>query len=100
MATKETSRCWPGYEPVPGKKQHEQGSCRKKAASKSTPSEKAFQSERQHQLDEWQKKHTGTRRSAAQHLSAPASRTPKKRAGGSAAKTAKKRKPSPPKKRS
>ncbi len=29
-----TSRCWPGYEPVPGKGEHEQGSCRKKSASK------------------------------------------------------------------
>ena len=25
----ETGRCWPGYEPVPGKKKHELGSCRK-----------------------------------------------------------------------
>ncbi len=29
-----TSRCWPGYEPVPGKSEHEEGSCRKKPASK------------------------------------------------------------------
>ena len=28
--SKKTSRCWAGFEPVPGKKQHEQGSCRKK----------------------------------------------------------------------
>ena len=38
MATKKiltkTSRCWPGYEPVPGKKEHEEGSCRKKPASR------------------------------------------------------------------
>ena len=27
---KKTSRCWAGYEPVPGKKPHAQGSCRKK----------------------------------------------------------------------
>ena len=29
-----TSRCWPGYEPVPGKSEHEQGSCKKKPASR------------------------------------------------------------------
>ncbi len=29
-----TSRCWPGFEPVPGKGEHEQGSCRKKSAGK------------------------------------------------------------------
>jgi hypothetical protein len=29
-----SSRCWPGYEPVPGKSEHEEGSCRKKPASK------------------------------------------------------------------
>jgi hypothetical protein len=29
-----TSRCWPGYEPVPGKSQHEEGSCRKKPKSR------------------------------------------------------------------
>ncbi|WP_437959814.1 hypothetical protein WME76_09315 [Sorangium sp. So ce119] len=28
------SRCWPGYEPVPGKRPNEQGSCRKKPASR------------------------------------------------------------------
>jgi hypothetical protein len=26
---KKTSRCWPGYEPVPGKKPGTKGSCRK-----------------------------------------------------------------------
>ena len=72
--TKKTDRCWPGYEPVKGKKKNEQGSCRKKAASKSTASEKAFQKKREKQLDEWQKKHPGKRRSAAQHLPKPASR--------------------------
>jgi hypothetical protein len=49
-------RCWPGYEPVKGKKKHEQGSCRPK---------------RKKQLDEWQAEHPKTRRSAAQHLPAP-----------------------------
>jgi hypothetical protein len=29
-----TSRCWPGYEPVPGKSEHEEHSCRKKSKKK------------------------------------------------------------------
>src|SRR5688500_18069799 len=29
-----TSRCWPGYAPVPGKRANEEGSCRKVPASK------------------------------------------------------------------
>lgn len=33
-ADAKTSRCWPGFEPVPGKSEHEEGSCRKKPASK------------------------------------------------------------------
>ena len=33
-AYEKTSRCWPGFEPVPGKGEHEQGSCRKEPASK------------------------------------------------------------------
>ncbi len=33
-ADTKTSRCWPGYEPVPGKSEHEEGSCRKKPASR------------------------------------------------------------------
>jgi hypothetical protein len=28
---KQTSRCWPGYEPVPGKSRNEKGSCKPKA---------------------------------------------------------------------
>jgi hypothetical protein len=28
---KQTSRCWPGYEPVPGKSRGEKGSCKPKA---------------------------------------------------------------------
>jgi hypothetical protein len=27
---KKTTRCWPGYEPTPGKKAYSKGSCRKK----------------------------------------------------------------------
>jgi len=71
MSAKKTSRCWPGYEPVPGKKPNSQGSCRPKADSKSTPSEKQFKAKRKRQLDEWQKEHPGKRRQAAQHLSGP-----------------------------
>lgn len=67
-------RCWPGYEPVPGKKAHEQGSCRPKAASKSTRSERDFRSRRKKQLDEWQERHPGSRRQAAQHLGPPRNR--------------------------
>lgn len=65
------NRCWPGYEPVKGKNQHEQGSCRPKAESKLTGSEKQFRSKRERQLDNWQAEHPNTRKSAAQHLHAP-----------------------------
>lgn len=67
MAAKKTSRCWPGYEPVPGKEQHEEGSCRKKAASKSTPAEKKVQTTRKKEVDAWAKSHPDSPRSAAQH---------------------------------
>lgn len=33
-AYEKNSRCWPGYVPVPGKGEHEEGSCRKEPASK------------------------------------------------------------------
>ncbi len=64
-------RCWPGYEPVKGKAKNSEGSCRKKAASKSTPSEKRFQAKRKKQVDDWQKAHPGSPRKAAQHLHKP-----------------------------
>ena len=73
MAKKEAS-CWPGYERVPGKAAGTKGSCRKQAASKSTASDKEFQEKRKEQIDEWQKKHPGSPRSAAQHLRAPGKR--------------------------
>lgn len=66
-----SKRCWPGYEPVKGKKEHEQGSCRPKAESKLSPSEKEFRAKRRKQLDGWQAEHPKTRKSAAQHLHAP-----------------------------
>ena len=85
MATKD-DRCWPGYEAVPGKKKNEQGSCRKKAASKSTPSEQKFQAQREKQLEEWKKDHPKTPRKAAQHLGKPAAKKARKRAAKKAAK--------------
>ena len=69
------SRCWPGYEPVPGKPEHSQGSCREKAESKSTPSDKKAQGARAKQLTAWQKEHPGKSKSAAQHLHAPGTKT-------------------------
>jgi hypothetical protein len=70
-AAKKSTRCWPGYEPVEGKKQHEQGSCRPKAKSKLTSSEKSFRKKRRKQLDTWEAHHPQTRKSASQHLHAP-----------------------------
>lgn len=84
MPSKDKNRCWPGYEPVKGKKEHEQGSCRPKAKSKLTAGEKTFRKKRRKQLDEWQAKHPDTRRSASQHLHAPGTR--KKSTGKHAAK--------------
>lgn len=71
MSPKKTNRCWPGYEPVPGKEPNSLGSCRPKADSQSTPSEKEFKQKRKRQLQTWADKHSGSRRSAAQHLSGP-----------------------------
>ena len=77
MAEKKDSRCWPGYEPVPGKPEHSQGSCKKKAESKSSASDKKAQGARAKQLDQWQKEHPGSSKSAAQHLHAPGTKTKK-----------------------
>lgn len=68
---KNENRCWPGYEPVKGKPAHSQGSCRPKAESKLTGSEKEFRSKRRKQLDKWEAEHPDTRKSASQHLHAP-----------------------------
>jgi len=70
MAKKE-NRCWPGYEPVKGKNQHEQGSCRPKAESKLTAGESEFRGKRAKQLTEWKKQHPGSSTKAAQHLHKP-----------------------------
>lgn len=45
-----TSRCWPGYEPVPGKSEHEQGSCRKKPASRNGGKEPDRETSRKKQI--------------------------------------------------
>lgn len=101
MAEKD-NRCWPGYEPVPGKKQHSQGSCRPKPESKSTLVQEKFKAKRRKQLDQWQAEHPGSRTSAAQHLHAPGTKTKtttkKKAATGKAAGSAAKKK-SPAKKK-
>jgi hypothetical protein len=51
MAKKDSNRCWPGYEPVPGKPEHSQGSCRPEAESKLTPKERKVRVARKRQLD-------------------------------------------------
>ena len=45
MADQDSDRCWPGYEPVPGKPEHSEGSCRKSAPSKTTKAGKDHASE-------------------------------------------------------
>lgn len=85
IMAKNANRCWPGYEPVPGKRQHEQGSCRPKAKSKLKSSEAEFRKKRREQLDRWEKAHPHTRKSAAQALRKPP--TKRKTAKKSAAST-------------
>lgn len=65
------NRCWPGYVPVPGKAADEQGSCRRKAESMSSPSEKKFQRKRDRQVMMWNTEHPDSPRKAAQHLHRP-----------------------------
>jgi hypothetical protein len=45
-----SSRCWPGYEPVPGKSEHEEGSCRKKPASRNGGQEVSRETARKKQV--------------------------------------------------
>lgn len=87
MAEKE-NRCWPGYEPVKGKPAGSQGSCKPKAESKSTPSEKNFKSKRRKQLDNWEASHKDSPKQSAQHLSAPGAK--KKTAKPAASKSTRK----------
>jgi aconitate hydratase len=102
MADKNEQRCWPGYEPVPGKPEHSQGSCRPKAESKLKPAEQKFRAKRRKQLDKWEAEHTDSRPQAAQHLSGPTKETakpgPKKKAAAKG--TVKKTSPAAAKKRS
>ena len=49
-ANTKTSRCWPGYEPVPGKSEHEEGSCRKKPASRNGGKKVARETSRKKQI--------------------------------------------------
>ena len=50
-ADTKTSRCWPGFEPVPGKGEHEQGSCRKKPASRNGGEEPDRERSRKKQIE-------------------------------------------------
>src|SRR5689334_16891640 len=75
---KTPKRCWPGYEPVPGKKNDNEGSCRPKAPSELTQAEKAFRAARKRQLNKWQSEHPDSPRKAAQHLAAPKLRPSKR----------------------
>ena len=50
-ADTKTSRCWPGFEPVPGKGEHEQGSCRKKPASRNGGQEPDRERSRKKQIE-------------------------------------------------
>jgi hypothetical protein len=84
-------QCWPGYEPVKGKRQHEQGSCRPKAESKLTPPEKDVRRKRRRQLDKWQAEHPHARKSAAQHLHAPDEKSRSKATGARAGQSSKKK---------
>jgi hypothetical protein len=45
-----SSRCWPGYEPVPGKSEHEEGSCRKKPANRNGGKEVSREKARKKQI--------------------------------------------------
>jgi len=93
MPEKKQNRCWPGYEPVKGKNPNSQGSCRPKAESKLTESEKRFHVKRKRQLKKWQVDHPDTRKSAAQHLQAPGTKTKKKVAKKSSPQRARKKAP-------
>jgi hypothetical protein len=69
-----TSRCWPGYEPVPGKSEHEEHSCRKKPASRNGGKEVNRETARKKQIARGGKRVAQTKRktplSEAQHRAA------------------------------
>jgi hypothetical protein len=83
----EKNRCWPGYEPVKGKKKNEQGSRRPKAKSRLTPPEEKFRAKRNRQLTAWKKDHPASPRKAAKDLHKPETK-PKSTAGKKGAKAA------------
>ncbi len=73
-------RCWPGYEPVPGKRPNEEGSCRPKAASKLSPKEKEVRARRKAQLERLKRAGVPAKqRSAGRHRLAPPKGVPKSR---------------------
>lgn len=94
------NRCWPGYEPVPGKKPHSQGSCKPKAESKSSPSEKDFRAKRRKQLDNRKAKKPGSRPQSAQHMGPPAGTGPARKQAAAKKKAAAKKSSSTPRKKS
>ncbi len=69
MAEKE-NRCWPGYEPVPGKKPHSEESCRPKPDSRSTPAQKKVKAKRRKELDRKEAEHKETKHTSAHKKSA------------------------------
>jgi hypothetical protein len=69
-----SSRCWPGYEPVPGKSEHEEHSCRKKPASRNGGKEVYRETARKKQVARGGKRAAQAKRkkplSSAQHRAA------------------------------
>jgi hypothetical protein len=83
------NRCWPGYEPVKGKRPNSQGSCRPKTESKLTDSEKEFRAQCKRQLKKWEGDRPGK---PSQHLHAPGAKATKSNAKTSKRRSAAKRK--------
>lgn len=69
-----SSRCWPGYEPVPGKSEHEEHSCRKKPASRNAGKEVNRETARKKQIARGGKRAAQAKKkkpiSSAQHRAA------------------------------
>jgi hypothetical protein len=66
------SRCWPGYEPVPGKQANEEGSCRPKAKSRLSPKERAVRERRKKQLDRQKRAGVSAKERSARRHATPA----------------------------
>jgi len=99
-----SSRCWPGFEPVPGKGEHEQGSCRKVPASKNGGKEVDRETARKKQVAEGGKRaeqakskspNAAERKSVSRSAknATPAKRAPAKKVAAKKPATAKKRSP-------